>query len=163
MRLGVRLGVDVGSVRVGVARCDPSALIATPVTTLARDEANGSDRQSIASMVSELAVIEVIVGNPVALDGRVGYAADATRRYAVALASLIAPVPVRLVDERLSTVAASRQLRSSGVRGRGHRRVIDQAAAVVVLQGALDAERATGRAPGSPVEPEPATDGPSSG
>jgi putative Holliday junction resolvase len=82
----------------------------------------------------------------------VGAAADAARKYAEAVARRVAPVPVRLVDERLSTVSAQRSLRDAGVRGRRHRPVVDQVAAVVILQSALDAERASGRAPGSLVD-----------
>lgn len=157
------MGVDVGEVRVGLASSDPSGLIATPVTTLARDERNRSDLREIASEVVERDAIEVIVGHPIGLSGRSGAAARVARGYAEELASLVAPVTVRLVDERLSTVTAHDQLRRSGVKGRGHRRVVDQVAAVVVLQSALDAERATGRVPGLLVEPAGMADPPSPG
>ncbi|MFV0460642.1 MAG: RuvX/YqgF family protein, partial [Actinomycetales bacterium] len=87
----------------------------------------------------------------------------AARRYAEALADLVAPVPVRLVDERLSTVTAHQHLHRAGMKRKGHRPVVDQVAAVVILQDALDAERASGRAPGSLVEPAGTTDPPSPG
>ena len=160
MRWGVRLGVDVGTVRVGLAASDPSGLLASAVATLARDADGAADHRSIAAEAAERGAVEVLVGLPVHLSGREGPAAQAARGYAVALARLLAPVPVRLVDERLSTVAAHRQLHGSGVRGRKHRAVIDQVAAVVLLQDALDAERASGRAPGSLVEPGAGTDRP---
>ncbi len=160
MRRGVRLGVDVGSVRVGLAASDPSGMLASPVETLPRDERGGSDLHEIARQVTDREALEVIVGHPVQLDGRTGTAAGLARGYAEALARLVAPVAVRLVDERLSTVTAHQQLHQAGVKGRGHRRVIDQVAAVVVLQNALDAERASGRVPGIVVVPGGAPDPP---
>lgn len=163
MRNGVRLGVDVGSVRVGVARSDASGMIAVPVATLARDTQRRSDLDALSSLVSEHSAVEVVIGLPRSLSGQEGAAARAARAYAVAVARRVAPVPVRLVDERLSTVTATRSLRDAGVKGRRHRPVVDQAAAVVILQSALDAERASGRAPGSLVEPGPASGGPARG
>lgn len=159
MRRGVRLGVDVGSVRVGVARSDPSGVLATPVETLQRDVRSSSDVSRLAQLVLEWDVLEVVVGLPVSLSGHAGAAAEAARGYADAVAQAVAPVPVRLVDERLSTVSATSALRGAGVAGRRHRGVVDQAAAVVILQSALDAEQASGHAPGSVVVPGPTPDG----
>lgn len=156
MRRGVRLGVDVGSVRVGLAACDPSGLIASPVETLKRDRTEGSDLRRIVSEIAERDAVEVVVGLPVSLSGGEGPAARAVRDYAADLAGRAAPVPVRLVDERLSTVSAHQALTASGRSGRRHREVVDQVAAVLILQTALDAERATGRPPGSTVDPGPA-------
>ncbi len=152
VRPGVRLGVDVGSVRVGLAASDPSGTLATPVATLARDGSEGrADQQRIAGLVREREVVEVVVGLPRLMSGEEGEAARLARVYASELARLVGPVPVRLVDERLTTVQAHRKLRDSGVAGRSQRAVVDQAAAVLILQSALDAERASGRAPGDPV------------
>jgi putative holliday junction resolvase len=162
MRRGVRIGVDVGSVRVGVAQSDPDGLIATPCETVSRDPDHGRDLARIAELVVECDALEVIVGLPRSLSGSEGAAAEAARKYAVAIAWRVAPVPVRVVDERLSTVSATRSLRDAGVKGRRHRPVVDQAAAVVILQSALDAERASGREPGSQVEPGQASDSPAS-
>lgn len=149
MRRGVRIGVDVGSVRIGVARSDPSGLLATPVETVRRGR---GDLDRIAEIAAEHEAIEVLVGLPTSLSGRESHAAKAAREFATRLAARLAAsgakVPVRMVDERLSTVTAQRGLRSSGVRSRDRRAVIDQAAAVVLLQAALDGERATGRPPG---------------
>jgi putative Holliday junction resolvase len=153
VRDGARIGVDVGSVRVGVATCDPGGLLATPLATLERDESAGSDVDRLADLVAEGAVVEVVIGLPRSLDGTEGAAAELARRYAARVAARVAPVPVRLVDERLTTVDAHRFLRDSGVPGRRQRSVVDQAAAVLILQNALDAERATGRPPGTPVRP----------
>lgn len=149
MRRGVRLGVDVGSVRVGLASSDPDGLIATPVRTLARTGA-GEDLRAIAEQVRDRGALEVLVGLPRSLSGGEGPAAGLAREYAAALAALV-DVPVRLVDERMSTVAATRSLREAGVSGRKQRSKVDQAAAVVLLQAALDTERASGRPPGEPV------------
>ena len=155
VRTGVRLGVDVGSVRVGVAASDPSGLLATPVRTVPRDPAvdaeHPGDLLELAGLVAEVTAIEVVVGLPRTLAGEEGAAAQTARTYAGRLAEQIAPVPVRLVDERLTTVDAHRSLRESGVDGRKHRAVVDQAAAVLILQAALDAERSSGRPPGELV------------
>jgi putative Holliday junction resolvase len=138
----VRLGVDVGSVRVGVAVSDPAGLLATPLTTLARDQARGSDFDRLAELVREHAAVAVVVGLPRSLSGGLGPAARIATDYAGRLASRIEPVPVQLSDERLTTVQATRTLSDRGVRGRRQRAVVDQAAAVLILQSWLDAERA---------------------
>ena len=155
MRPGVRLGVDVGSVRVGLAVSDPRAVLATPLRTVRREPGDpaygpGSVRE-VAQAARELEVVEVVVGLPRTLSGGEGPAAATTRRYAARLAALVRPVPVRLVDERLTTVDAHRTLRDSGMSGRSQRAVVDQAAAVLILQTALDAEQASGQPPGEVV------------
>lgn len=149
MRRGVRVGVDVGSVRVGVAICDPDGMLATPLDTVTRGP---GDLDRLAGMVAENHALEVVVGLPRSLSGGEGPAAATARGFAGALARRVAPCPVRLVDERLSTVAATRGLRERGMSARQGRAVIDQAAAVVILQGALDAERGTGLPPGETVQ-----------
>ncbi|MEO7446685.1 MAG: Holliday junction resolvase RuvX [Humibacillus sp.] len=151
-RPGVRLGVDVGSARVGVAASDPSGTFAHPVQTLPRDEQHGTDLDSLTALVVERAAIEVIVGLPLLLSGQEGEAARTARAYAAELAARVGPVPVRLVDERLTTVDATRRLRDSGVPGRGQRSVVDQAAAVLILQTALDTEKGSGRPPGEAID-----------
>ena len=161
MRPGVRLGVDVGSVRVGLARSDRDGILATPLETVQVGLKQAKQYERIVSLVLELEVSEVIVGLPRSLSGREGSAAATVRAYAGEIARLVSPVPVRLVDERLSTITAHHRLHEAGVKGRKHRPVVDQAAAVVILQSALDTERSSGRPPGSLVEPEPGSDGPS--
>lgn len=150
MRVGRRLGVDVGDVRIGVATCDPRGMIATPLETV---DASAADRamERLAELAAEHEVIEVIVGLPRSLSGREGPAAAKVRTFATTLAARIAPVPVRLVDERMSTMAAEGQLRESGRPGRKKRAVIDQVAATVILQSALDMERTRGSAAGERV------------
>ena len=146
---GPRLGVDVGTVRVGLAASDPDGLIATPVATLER---GAGDVDAIVSEVHERGAQMVYVGLPRHLSGAEGTSAGLARAYSEALALAVAPVPVRLVDERMSTVSAHRALSESGRPGRRHRAVVDQAAAVMILQDALDFERATGRRPGERVD-----------
>jgi putative Holliday junction resolvase len=143
---GVRLGVDVGKVRVGVAICDPDGILASPLATLARDLNDDdddvpSDIRELARLVERHETVEVVVGLPVTLAGREGPAAAHVRAYAARLAEKIAPVPVRLTDERMSTVVATRRLSERGVRGRRQRAVVDQAAAVEILQSWLNAQR----------------------
>ena len=154
MRSGVRLAVDVGSVRVGVAASDPTGTLATPVTVLRRDARSGRDLLAIAELARERAAIEVVVGLPRSLRNAEGSAAAAARGYAGELARSVAPVPVRLVDERLTTVEAARALRAAGRTAKSARGVVDAAAAVVLLQAALDTERRTDAPAGEivPVE-----------
>lgn len=135
---GVRLGVDVGTVRVGVAVSDPDGILATPLVTLARGQ---GDQARLAELVIEYRAVEVVVGLPVTLRGQEGPAAVQAREYGRSLSQVIAPVPVQLADERMSTVLASRRLSERGVRGRRQRAVVDQVAAVEILQGWLDARR----------------------
>lgn len=149
MRAGVRLGVDVGDARIGVAACDPSGLIAVPVETVRTGE---GDLARLAALAAEHAAVEIVVGLPRSLSGREGPAAVKTREVAARVARLVAPLPVRLVDERLTTVTAEQVLRDRGKKGAKRRAVVDQAAAVVILQHALDSERATGSGPGEIVE-----------
>jgi putative Holliday junction resolvase len=139
---GRRLGIDVGSVRVGVALSDPDGVLATPLATVARDVARGSDLDTIVGLVAEHDVVGVVVGLPRTLAGREGPAAGAAREFATALAArLDGGVPVGFSDERLTTVVATRQMRESGRKGRRQRAVVDQVAAVAILQGWLDARR----------------------
>ncbi len=138
---GVRLGVDVGSVRVGVAASDPDGVLASPIAVLQRDAKRGTDLGELARIATERGAVEIVVGLPRSLSGGEGPAAKIAREYASSLARRVAPVSVRLVDERLSTVEATRGLRQAGVRARAGRKVVDAAAAAVILQHALDAER----------------------
>lgn len=141
---GVWIAVDVGSVRVGVARSDPRGVLALPVATLARDTRNRGDLSELARLIGEYEAVGVVVGLPRTLAGREGAAAQAAREYGSALAALIAPVPVEYLDERLTTVSAQRKLQQNGVRSRAGRAVIDQAAAVELLEHWLDALRSAG-------------------
>ncbi len=139
---GRRLGIDAGKARIGVACSDPDGVLATPVETVRRDRLGGHVRR-LAELATEFEAVEVIVGLPLTLADRAGQSAVDAIGLADALARRIAPTPVRLADERLTTVSAQRSLRAAGVRSKGQRGVIDQAAAVVILQGWLDQRRAT--------------------
>ncbi|MFV2087895.1 Holliday junction resolvase RuvX [Micromonospora sp. LOL_021] len=147
---GRRLGVDVGQVRVGLAISDPDGILATPLMTVRRDLSTGvatnpadtpTDIAKIVQIVHEYEVRAVIVGLPVNLAGRHGPAADAVSAYVRLLEVAVSPISVLTTDERMSTVVASRRLSERGVRGRRQRTVVDQAAAVEILQSWLDAQR----------------------
>ena len=138
---GRRLGVDVGSVRIGVAVSDPDGILATPVETVRRDRTDRHMRRLI-QLVDELEVVEVVVGLPRTLADLTGPSAADAIGVAEDLAQRVAPIPVRMADERLTTVTAQRSLREAGVRARGQRAMIDQAAAVGILQSWLDQRRA---------------------
>lgn len=138
---GRRLGIDVGTVRIGVATSDPDGVLATPVETVRRDRTDKHIRR-LAKLVDELGAVEVVVGLPRTLADRTGPSAIDAIAVADALAVRIAPTPVRLADERLTTVAAQRSLREAGVRAKGQRAMIDQVAAVGILQFWLDQRRA---------------------
>lgn len=146
MRRGVRLGIDVGRARIGVARCDPDALLAVPVETVARAADGDGDVRRIAEIAGEYEAFELVVGLPLSLSGH----STASTDDAVAFASRLAAIgpAVRLVDERMSTVSAQQALRASGKKAKKQRPIVDQAAAVIILQHAIDAERASGQPPG---------------
>jgi putative holliday junction resolvase len=152
LRLGVRLAIDVGSVRIGVARCDRDGRLASPLTTVPRGH---GDLDAIVGLAAADDVIEIIVGLPVGLSGREGRAASDARTFAAALARRVAPVPVRLVDERFTTVIAHDALRQGGSDAKGRRPKVDRAAAALLLQGALDMERSTGQPSGELVGSSP--------
>jgi len=158
---GVRLGIAVGGVRVGAPMCPPDGILATPLFTLARDASVDvseidaaaikaadvripSDIAEIARLVTEHDSVEVVVGLPVNLAGMEGPAAKKVREYARVLGEVIAPVPIVMADERMSTVTAARRLSDRGVKGKRQRAVVDQAAAVEILQHYLESRRRQG-------------------
>ncbi|THA75265.1 Holliday junction resolvase RuvX [Streptomyces sp. A0642] len=151
MRRGRRLAIDVGDARIGVASCDPDGILATPVETVPGRDVPAAHRR-LGQIVAEYEPIEIIVGLPRSLGGGEGPAAVKVRAFTDVLARAVAPIPVRLVDERMTTVTATQGLRASGVKSKKGRSVIDQAAAVVILQNALESERASGNPPGEGVE-----------
>ena len=147
-RRGVRLGVDVGQARIGVARCDPDGMIAIPVETVPRQ--TGDPVARIVALAEENEAMEIVIGLPLNLRGEDTASTRDARDFARAVAEA-SPLTVRLVDERLSTVSAHAALRDSGRSQRSSRRIVDQVAAVVLLQQALDVEKRTGAAPGESV------------
>lgn len=150
MRPGVRLGVDVGTVRIGLAFSDPHGMLALPIRTVARGE---GDLRQILDEAVERAAIEIVVGLPLALSGRDSASTGDARQFAAGLARAT-DIPIRMIDERLSTVSATRALQASGRSAKKSRGVVDQVAAVIILQHALDAERTGGTLPGSILLPD---------
>lgn len=144
-RRGVRLGIDVGKARVGVARCDRDGLLAVPVETVQRTDAAAA---RVAELAAEYEACELLVGLPVSLSGSETASTADARAFAAEVAAASA-LPVRLVDERLSTVSAHAALRDAGRSQRSSRRIVDQVAAVVLLQQALDVEKSTGTPTGA--------------
>lgn len=163
--MGARLGVDVGSVRIGIAVSDPGRVIASPLDTVSRSE-DGSDLAAIVAIAAEREVEDVVVGLPISLSGREGPAAVSVREFSRRLADALDPVPVLLVDERHTTTEAHRMLHRAGRSGRQHRTVVDRTAAAILLQSVLDADRgrpgdddARGAGLGEPVPPTGGQDG----
>jgi putative pre-16S rRNA nuclease len=148
LRVGARLAIDVGSARIGVAHCDGEGRLASPLATVPRGD---GDLDVLAGLAAADDVIEVVVGLPIGLSGREGPAVADARTFAARLAVRVAPVPVRLVDERFTTVIAHDALRRGGSDSRARRPRVDRAAAALLLQGALDMERSTGRPAGELV------------
>lgn len=150
MRRGVRLGVDVGTVRIGVARSDPDGILASPLETVPRGE---GDLDRLVELARELDAIDVLVGRPAALSGRVTASTEDAIAFATEL-DVRLPGIVRLIDERLTTVTAHERLRAGGRDARRARSVVDQAAAAIMLEHALESERRTGQRPGSDLSDE---------
>ena len=154
MLRGVRFGVDVGSVRIGVAKCDPDGMLATPLETIAAGE---TAIPEIIDLIKEHAPIAVYVGNPLSLNGQVTQSTIEASEFALALVSAISSHPeigeieVRLIDERLSTVSAQRGLHEVGRTQKSSREVIDQAAAIIILEHALESEKRQGDFAGQEV------------
>ncbi|WP_022887986.1 Holliday junction resolvase RuvX [Agromyces italicus] len=148
MRTGARLGIDVGRARIGVSRCDAGGVLAVPIETVARASDGDADVRRIVELAEEHEVIEFVVGLPLSLSGGSTPSTDDALEFAARLGRAGGGLPVRLVDERLSTVSAQHALRASGKSSKKQRPVVDQVAAVIILQHAIDAERAAGHAPG---------------
>jgi putative holliday junction resolvase len=160
---GVKLGIDVGTVRVGVAICDRDSILATPYKTLDRNAKKNSDIRVIANLVAERGAVQVIVGLPRTMKGEEHASARMASEYAGLLAAELAArglaVPVNLVDERLSSVSAHRSLHEAGMSSRDHRKIVDQVAAAGILQHAIDMQKARGADVGRRVAaPSPSVD-----
>ena len=137
-RIGRRIAFDYGDVRIGVAVCDPDGILATPLTTL--QSKDPSLKKQIAELIDEYEPAKIYVGQPKLLSGEDGSAVAKVLVFTELLTSNF-DIPVILVDERLSTVSASKQLRESGIKAKGARSVIDAAAAVAILEQGLANER----------------------
>ncbi|MET3902663.1 Holliday junction resolvase RuvX [Paenarthrobacter sp. 4246] len=153
---GIKLGVDVGTVRVGVSICDPDGILATPFKTLARDTKKNSDVRLLVKHAAELPAVQIFVGLPRTMKGEERASADMATAYAELVANELVraglDIPVSLVDERLSTVTAHRNLHQAGMSSRNHRKVVDQVAAAGILQHAIDMQKARGTDVGRRVQ-----------
>ena len=152
---GIKLGVDVGTVRVGVAICDSDSILATPLKTLDRNPKKNSDVRVIAALAADRGAVQIFVGLPRTMKGEEHSSARMATEYAQLLAEELhragLDVPVHLVDERLSTVTAHRHLHEAGMSSKNHRKVVDQVAAAGILQHAIDMQKARGTDVGSRV------------
>jgi len=147
---GVRLALDVGSVRIGVAKCDEEGLLATPLVTIA---SGPNAVTEVYELVQEFDVKCVYVGKPISLAGKDTASTMAALDFANLLAKQLEndSVTIRLIDERLSTVSAQRGMHEAGRNVKQSRDAIDQAAAVVILEHALAIERNSGNFVGEEV------------
>lgn len=136
MRRGVRIGIDVGKARVGIARSDIDGLLAVPSETLARESA----LPALVALTEEVSILEWVIGLPLSLDGSETLSTADARSFARELVQSTG-IPARLIDERLSTVGAQAALHSASHTTKSSRSVIDQVAATILLDTALDAER----------------------
>lgn len=163
---GIKLGVDVGTVRVGVAICDPDGILATPFTTVQRNVKKNTDVRVVAKHAVELQAVQIFVGLPRTMKGDERSSAHMATEYAELLVGELeragADVPVNLVDERLSTVTAHRNLHEAGMSSKNHRKVVDQVAAAGILQHAIDMQKARGTDVGRRVQAPAQSEQPSS-
>ena len=154
---GVKLGVDVGMVRVGLASSDPDGILATPVKTLSRDAKRNSDVKVVVREAASRGACQIFVGLPRTMKGEEKASARMARDYATILVQQLQlaglGIPVHLIDERLTTVSAHQALHSAGLDSREHRKVVDQVAAVAILQHAIDMQKARNADVGLPVRP----------
>jgi putative holliday junction resolvase len=152
MIFGVRIALDVGSVRIGVAKCDAEGLLATPVTTIS---AGPEAVNQVLDLLLEHQAICVYIGRPISLAGKDTASTQSAIEFAGEIAALLkdSNTQVRLIDERLSTVTAQRGMHEAGRNVKQSRDAIDQAAAVVILEHALASERNSGTLVGEEVKP----------
>ena len=147
MRSGRRLAVDVGRVRLGIALCDQEGILASPLEAVSRSSVLSETVASLANLVDVHNVIEVYVGDPLSLSGKETDSTSDARSVAAELSQSIS-IPVRLIDERLTTVTAATKLRASGISAKDSKSIIDSASAVEILESALRIEKRSGVAPG---------------
>ena len=150
MEKGRRLAIDVGTVRIGLAVCDPDGILSSPLPALIRSKDLAETLDTISNLITEYSPVEVYVGDPISLSGGQSASTQDARSFAIELAALIS-VPIRLVDERLTTVTASAKLRSSGKDSKQARSLIDSASAVEILEQALATLKVFGKTPGELV------------
>ena len=151
MITGVRIALDVGSVRIGVAKCDAEGLLATPVTTIS---AGPKAVNQVMDLLLEHQAICVYIGKPISLAGKDTASTQSAIEFAGEIAASLkeSNTQVRLIDERLSTVSAQRGMHEAGRNVKQSRDAIDQAAAAVILEHALASERNSGTLVGEEVK-----------
>jgi len=157
MRKGRRLAVDVGKARIGLAISDQDGILASPFETVARQESFEDSAAAIARAVDDYFFLEAYVGLPLSLSGNQTPSTGDAIRMAHAIAAVLG-IEVRFIDERLTTVTASANLRLAGRNAKNSRSVIDQEAAAIILEQALAGEKATGNQPGLALSAHPLTD-----
>lgn len=150
-RRGRRLGLDVGSVRIGVAQCDPDGILATPAGTVYRRDGDERALRELAALVAEYEPIELVAGLPASLDGQRRASAESALSFLAAVARAV-DVPIRLIDERFTTAQAHGMMQAAGRSSRQRRESVDAASAVLILQAAVDAEKRSGSPAGQPFE-----------
>ena len=138
MQRGRRIAFDYGDVRIGVAVSDPDSILSSPLTTLKATDKNLSSQ--ISQIITEIEPVTIYVGRPSLLSGNDGAATDKALEFASLLAT-ITQVPVEMIDERMSTISASRNLREAGRSAKESKDAIDMAAAVAILEFAIDIEK----------------------
>jgi putative Holliday junction resolvase len=131
------VGVDLGSRRIGIAVSDPTGTLASPYDVVERSGDRAQDHRRLAELAADVGAEHIVVGLPMSLDGTLGPAARAVLDEVDELRATTS-VPVETYDERLTTVTADRALREQGLDGRQRRKVVDKAAAAVLLQAWLD-------------------------
>jgi putative Holliday junction resolvase len=138
MQRGRRIAFDYGDVRIGVAVSDPDSILASPLTTLkASDKTLG---KQISEILSEIEPVVIYVGRPALLSGNDGVATDKAMEF-VALLGSITQIPIEMIDERMSTISAARNLREAGRTAKDSKNAIDMAAAVAILNFAIEIEK----------------------
>ena len=138
MQRGRRIAFDYGDVRIGVAVSDPDSILSSPLTTL--KAADKTLAKQISQILAEIEPVVIYVGRPALLSGNDGAATDKALEFASLLAT-ITQVPVELIDERMSTISAARNLREAGRSAKESKDAIDMAAAVAILEFAIDIEK----------------------
>lgn len=149
MRKGIRFAIDYGDARVGLAKSDIDAIMAVPVATIKNDK---NLLNNIIAHITESSCLEVYVGLPRHLSGNIGSSANKSVNFAQQLKKALVAIPVRMIDERLTTTSASARLQESGVNTRGQKGIIDQVAAIELLEQALDYEKRNNEIPGVEVD-----------
>lgn len=150
MRPGRRMAIDVGKVRIGVAICDREGILSSPLDSVPRASSNPETISLLVELASKNDVFEVYVGDPISLSGTETQSTADAREIAIQLAKSL-QIPVRLVDERFTTVTAASKLRAAGFNSKNSKSLIDSASAVEILESALSSERDSGSAPGVEV------------